>query len=106
MFKTDNPDQHRVIIEDTFFGRNVHTLKLISRIGMIAYITARQQGITDMTFIYATTARKALGLKGNAKKQEVHQQFARITGIKLEDEDMVDAIVLCLNGLIQQRGLQ
>ena len=92
---------YKLIIEDTFFGRNINALKMLSRIGMIAYITGKQAGIQDISFIFPTSSRKAIGIKGTLKKPEVHKELTKILGINLQDVDICDAVVLALTGLVK-----
>ena len=99
----------KVIIEDTHLKRykdkdgtwkaNVWMLKLLSRIGMIPYIFATLNSI-DKIFLTPSGARSILGIKGNVKKEEVHKWLNTVLGLKIEDKDASDAIVLALNGII------
>lgn len=94
-----------VIIEDTFFGRNVNVLKMISRMGMIVYMCASELKDAKIQFIYPTTSRKNLNIKGTLKKQEVHKELFKLIGKKLPDEDISDAVVLALYGLTEENTL-
>lgn len=105
LFDVSDPKQYRLIIEDTFFGKNVNVLKMISRMGMIAYITGKQAGIEDIEFVYPTSSRKKLGIKGTLKKAEVHKELTKIIGVELDDPDISDAIVLALYGIIEEYSL-
>lgn len=105
LLSISDPDKHVLIIEDTYFGKNVEVLKMISRMGMIVYMCGKQAGIENIKFIYPTSSRKALGIKGTLKKAEVHKELAKILGVKVEDEDIADSIVLALVGLIQDNTL-
>jgi Holliday junction resolvasome RuvABC endonuclease subunit len=91
-----------VVIEDVFLKFNVMVHSFLSRIGMIVYVICHQQGIKSKDFIWASTARKNLGLKGNAKKDIIHKEFTEKFGIKIDDEDIMDSIILALNGIIQK----
>lgn len=95
----------KLVIEDTFFGKNINVLKMISRMGMIVYICGHDAGIEDIIFIYPTSSRKSIGIKGTLKKADVHKELSNMLGIALPDEDIADAIVLCLCGLVQERTL-
>ena len=90
----------KVIIEDVFMKFNVMVHSFLSRIGMIVYVICHQQGIKDKDFVWATTARKKVGLKGNAKKEAIHKEFIEKFGIEIDDEDIMDSIILALNGII------
>lgn len=106
ILKVDKPEEYRLIIEDTYFGKNVNVLKMISRMGMIVYMCGKQAGIEDITFIYPTSSRKNLGIKGTLKKADVHKELTKILGgVIIDDSDIGDAIVLSLNGLIKERTL-
>jgi Holliday junction resolvasome RuvABC endonuclease subunit len=105
MLTVQNPENYRLVIEDTFFGKNVNVLKMISRMGMIVYMCGHEAGIQDITFIYPTTSRKNLGIKGNLKKVDVHKELARMLGIKLDDPDISDAIILSICGLLRDATL-
>jgi len=96
----------KVIIEESFYGRNVKGFQMLSRLGGFAYSLSHLKGIKEKSFILATTARKNLGFKGNVKKQEVHKQFKDRTGIDLKDEDVIDAFILALNGILETNTLQ
>ena len=91
--------EHNVVVEDTFFRFNPAMFRLISRIGAIAYTLAHLKGC-NVQYLYATTARKNLGLKGNGKKQEVQAEFKKKIELEIEDNDVVDAIILAFNGAL------
>ena len=96
-----------VIIEDTYLGfgmrRNPNAFKVISRIGMIAYAISYYCSMSNK-FIMATQARAAVGLKGNAKKEEIIKYLNMYLGLKLDDHDIADAVVLALNGVIDEEA--
>jgi Holliday junction resolvasome RuvABC endonuclease subunit len=94
----------KIVIEDVFFGRNVNTLKVLTRIGTICYTLARLKA-HHTEFIMAVSARAKLGLKTNVKKEVVHKQFTELLKIDIKDIDIIDAIVLALGGLLQPEGL-
>jgi len=90
-----------VIIEDTFLRFNVNVVKLLSRLGMIVYTCAYLSPVfCEKHFLGPSSARKNLGLKGNAKKEKVHEEFKEKFNIELEDPDIIDAIILSMNGII------
>ncbi len=91
---------YHVVIEDTFFRFNPAMFKMISRIGAIAYTIAHLKGC-DVEYLMATSARKRLGLPSNKKKKEVHEAFIKLIKTKVTDEDIIDAEILALNGLIK-----
>lgn len=92
----------RVVIEDVFFGANVSVLKLLARIGMIAYVLADKEGIKDKYWILASQIRTSLGFKGTSKKEVFQEEFIdRLDLQSLEqDQDIVDAIAVALHGLL------
>lgn len=90
----------KVVIEDVFLKFNVMVHSFLSRIGMIVYVICHQQGIKEKGFIWATTARKNIGIKGNAKKEEIHREFIEKFDIKIDDPDIMDAVILALTGII------
>lgn len=93
-----------VVIEDVFFGKNINTLKMLARIGMIAYVLSHQKNL-PRTYILASTARSSLGFKGTSKKPEVHYEIKNKLKIDLNDEDATDALILSLIGIVEEKGL-
>lgn len=93
------PDE--ITIEDTFFLKNVNTLKVLNRIaGQIQHAWFKFSG-KEAVFYMAMTARKDFpGLKGNAEKEEivtaVNEKFfsRKKEANKLTDHNTADAIVL------------
>lgn len=100
LLKRENPDI--VVVEDTFLKfHNARTLKLLTRLGMIVWIMAKLQNqIGIRRFILPKESRANLGLNGGSKKEEVHKEFKEKFGIQIDDIDIVDAIILSLNGVI------
>ena len=96
MIKTDE----KIIIEKAFYGRNVKGFQILSQIGMIIYTIAHLKGNNNKEFMLATQARKNLGLPAIRKKEEVHKAFKNKTKIKLKDPDIIDALILALNGVL------
>lgn len=90
-----------VVVEESFFGRNVKTFQLLSRIGAIAYMSAYLRKHQPL-FLTAGQARMRLTLKGTAKKEDVQKDFLGRLKIQLDDNDIVDAIILALCGLIHE----
>ena len=97
--------EYVLIIEDTFFGKNVNVLKMISRMGMIVYMIGQEKGIDNIRFIYPTTSRKNIGIKATLKKALVHEALSEMLKIKLPDEDIADAYILAINGLLIENTL-
>jgi len=92
--------EYLVVIEDVFYSCNPYTLILLARIGAIAYCVCKFKKVKNVIWKTAVQARKALGLPCNKKKVIVQQEFSEKTGIELSNEDEIDAIILALNGLI------
>ena len=93
-------NNYKVVVEDTYMGINAKAFKQITRIGGIAYTIAKIKGC-DVSFILASHARKALGIKGNIKKAELQKLIKKIIGIDIT-HDEADAVVLAINGLIRR----
>lgn len=91
-----------LVIEETFCGINIKTFQLLSRLGGFVYTVAHLKGVQNKKFILATTARKYLGFKGNSKKKDIQKEFCSQLNIKLDDEDVIDAIILALNGILEE----
>ena len=93
-----------VVIEDVFFGRNVHTTKLLARIGMIVYVLCKLSSLPKY-FLLATQARCKIGIKANMKKNFVHERLEQMLKLGITDEDAVDAVILALAGAIKEESL-
>lgn len=99
-------DVDTVVIEETYFSRNAKVFRMLSRLGGFIYAICHLKNIKDKYFITAIQARSALGFSTNVKKEVVHQQFhARFKKMKVVDPDVVDAIVLALNGVFMENKL-
>ena len=97
------PKEDCVVIEDTFMHMkfmNPKSFSLISRIGMIVYVLAELKGVENKYFILASQARMKLKLKGTAKKEEIHKELLKRLKLKLDDIDILDAIILAIGGLV------
>lgn len=83
-------------IEDTFMGKNVVTLKKLSRIaGQIMYLWYHATRMEPI-FYMASTARTSIpGLKGTAEKSEVTDAVNTFFKLrkKIEDHNIADAVV-------------
>lgn len=94
-----------VVIEHVFYGGNAQTLILLSKIGAIAWTIAREKECVDIiSSKTAVQARKALNLPCNKKKEIVLSAFKKALKIKISNPDEVDAIILALNGLIEDQN--
>ena len=101
-FKQLIKTEYIVVIEDVFFGRNPQTLILLSRIGAIAWTIAKTKKCKEIIWKTAVQARKALGLPCNKKKVVVMNTMNKVLKTKIENDDIIDAIVLSLGGLINE----
>lgn len=98
-------DEDIVIIEESFYGKNVKTFQLLSRLGAFIYALAYLKGIKDKQFMLATTARRILGFKGNLKKEIIQQQFSEKVHLTTDDNDIIDAIILAFCGILEPMQL-
>ena len=95
-----------VVVEETFFSKNPKVFQFLSRIGGMVYTVAQLLNIKEKIFISATQSRKALELPCNKKKEVVHKAFhILVPEVQIKDIDIIDAIILALNGLIEPVGL-
>ena len=94
--------EYKVVIEDTYYSRNVWAFKMITFIGAMAFTLATLKKCEKIELIVASSARKRIGLKGNAKKPELVKAINELLGMNLENNDIVDAIILALNGLCDE----
>jgi len=98
---------NRVVIEETFFSTNAKVFCLLSRLGAMVYTVAKLKGIDDIKFISAMQARKGINIPARGKKKEVHEAFqAACPFIEVTDIDVVDGVILALNGLIETNNLE
>ncbi len=100
-FKNLIKAEHIVVIEDVFFGRNAQTLILLARLGAIAWVIAKEKKCKHVIWKTAVQARKALNLPCNKKKEVVMKEVNRRLKTKIKNNDIVDAIVLSIVGLIK-----
>ena len=91
----------KVVIEESFYSRNIKTFQMLSRIGAFAYAAAHLKKIKNKQFLLATSARKYLGFKGNAKKDIIQKEFIEVLDLKIDDNDIIDAMILVLNGILK-----
>src|SRR3972149_6292645 len=90
-----------IIIEDVYYSCNPLTLILLARIGAIAFTICKIKNIKNIIWKSAVQARKLLGLPCNKKKEVVQKMFSKKLGIKLTNEDEIDAIILAIVGLLK-----
>ncbi len=92
-------------IEDCFFSKNVRTLKALARAGVLFYDRFKTI-VSDIDFILPQSARSILHFektnkeaKGEKLKKEIMRYINDGLGIKIDDHDIADAIILALCGL-------
>jgi len=99
------------IIEDCFFGNNVRTLKALARHSALVY--DRFRGLSRIQyFILPTKARGLVNfkksdkkIKGQDLKKEIVEFINNALSLNLKkttDQDIADAIVLALAGLVEE----
>jgi len=89
-----------VVIEDCYFDKNVRTLQLLSRLSgavIWEWWHTRRYNI-DPLVISAASARKFLGCKGTATKDEIKKFLCDRFHYSIDDDNMADASVLALYG--------
>lgn len=91
-----------IVIEDVYYAGNPLTLILLSRIGAIAYTIAKVRKVKNILWKSAIQARKTLGLPCNKKKDIVQKFFCKKLNINLTNPDEIDAIILAINGLLEE----
>lgn len=92
------------VIENVYHGVSAQVTIILSRIGGIAYAVARAKGVPQdkIEWYTASEARKNIGIKGNAKKQEILETVNYLLDMDLKCDDEADAVVLAINGLIKE----
>lgn len=93
------PDE--IIIEDTFYGSNYLTTKILNRLAGSVYYAMTLVCKARITFVTPTTARQCLGILPASKKRNivaaVNAKFGK--DFKLKDNDEADGIVLGYYGV-------
>lgn len=96
------------IIEDCFFGKNVNTLKALARHGILVYDRFKRIA-KESKFVMPKDARSRINfkksspkIKGHQLKKEIIEYINNILDLelKVKDNDIADAIVLALAGLV------
>ena len=99
-----------IVLEDTFLGfGNPYVLKVLSRFGGII-LMALSGLFQDMRIITPTGARSSIGFNSKVRKPTskketiksiVMQHVRDVTGVEFTDNDICDAFVLALTGLME-----
>ena len=105
-FKSILRPEDIIVIEETYYGRNVKVFQLLSRLGAFVYTLAHLINVPKIYFILATTCRKQLGFPGNLKKPIIHKMFKERLDLDIDDEDVIDAIMLALTGILEEQTLE
>ena len=99
---------NELAIEDTFFLKNVNSLKVLNRVAgqimYVWYVVSR----TEPYFYMAVSARKAIpDLKGNAQKDEVtmavNKTFKKGNMRQITDHNEADAVVMAIHHYLQRQ---
>ena len=99
---------NKLVIEDCFFGNNVKTLKALARHGILVYERFRNIA-NNSSFQLPTQARNLINfkksgksIKGTKLKKEIMTYINNALDIDIKDNDIADAIVLALSGLVKE----
>lgn len=109
--KTDIVKKYKLdytIIEDCFMGNNVKTLKSLARHSILVY--DRFKGISKyITLRLPNQARNLVNfkksnkaIKGTALKKEIMNYVSNALSTEIKDNDVGDACVLALSGLVEE----
>jgi hypothetical protein len=98
--------KHILIIEDCWFSKSVWTTKILSKFAVLAYLVFRKWATEAPDPIQPVTARKRIGFKKDTKdstdtKKQVYNYLAEEFDLEIEDNDLADAYVLALAGLVE-----
>jgi len=99
-FKDIIKPNHRVVIEDSFLRFNPRVFGLLSKFEGALYALSKIINVSKVNFIQASSARMRIGANSSHKKEEIHQWLRDKLHIDIEDKDIVDAIILALNGVL------
>lgn len=92
----------QVLCEDQFFGRNIDTLKQLSRVsGMVLLVSAQCNVAVEL--VYPTSWRKVFHGSGKAKKSETLRKVNEMFNLQLKlskDNDISDAIGIGMSAFI------
>lgn len=93
-------------IEDCWFGRNVWTLKVLARFFLLIYLVFRKTATEVLPPIQPVTGRKKIQFVNNKKikdnvKLQLKDYLYASFGLKFDDDDLADAFVLALYGVLK-----
>lgn len=96
----------KITVEDCFLKCNPTTLKVLACLEGAVISTLLNLGVPteDITFIYPSTSRKNVGIKGTLKKKAVLPFVNDLLNLDLEKKyhDVADGLVLALNGVLNK----
>lgn len=97
-----------VVCEDLNFSRNLRTVKALSKLLGVIEMESWRYNQCGVSYFTATEARKAIGLKGNATKEEVASHIQRIfsddVDVNWKDTNITDALAIALAMLNNAEG--
>lgn len=101
VLQTHQPD--KVIIEDTYYGRNAEVFKMLSRLGGCVYYALSFHSLKTgmpIEFVKTTQARKSMGMLSKSNKKLVIAYVNSKFNLSLtyKDNDEADAIVTAYCG--------
>lgn len=101
----DRTDPDVLVVEDSFMKTNASVLRLLARLsGGPLFYWYLKHGLKRKAFlVMASSARRVVGCKGNAKKPEVIQFLKSTYGVEISDDNEADAMVLALYGYKEYR---
>lgn len=100
------PKSRILIIEDCWFGKSVWTLKILAKFAVVVYLVFKKWATATPDPIQPVTARKLVGFKkdktdSDTVKEQVHNYLVDELDVEIDDEDLADAFVLALAGLVE-----
>lgn len=104
LIKIYRPDD--ISVEDTFYSKDPTVLKKLSRIaGQVQYIWYDLMQ-KNVNFYMAMTARKSIGLKGTAKKEEIVEAVNKFFDMRgrIKDHNIADAFVVGYHHLVAKNN--
>lgn len=91
---TDKYELFAIIIEESYFAKNVSTLKSLNMVRGVIELLSAQKNI-PLNILKTTECRKEVLGKGNAKKDEVYKFVSeKYKNINFETNDMTDAVLI------------
>jgi len=98
----ENHPIKKIVIEDQFFGKNVQTTKILSRISGVATLVGELNRV-ETIFIPPTKIKKIFTGKGNATKEEVRKKVLELYEVNIGNDDTTDAIATAYAYIIEKK---